>query len=216
MVAQCDPSVGSEADTAPPGALMVGSPVLLKGLVAKPEWNGRKAKIVSFLHDAGKYEIKLDDVDVVVKVKPENVELALKQLKKKIKRRGSDVDSPWGERRQLVLEAVRRYIAANESSWTKSLMKEELAEELGLPNDQQMAAFVTMALKELDVRASRGLNLSSPTLTPDRKRARATPPSWMASSPASPDVHLVLPASTAMKSPEPAAEVVASKPLKAI
>lgn len=206
------------AEATPPDILVVGSPVLLKGLVAKPEWNGRKAKIVSFLHELGKYEIKMDDVNVVVKVKPENIELAVKQSKKRLKRRGSDVDSPWGERRELVLQAVRRYIAENESSWTKSLMKEELAEELGLPNDQQMACFVTMALGELDVRASRGLDLSSPTLTPERKRARATltPPSQMASSPASPDGHLVLPASTALRPSEPQAEVKASLSVNAI
>lgn len=53
--------------------LREGCHVILKGLVSKPENNGRKATIVSYVEDAQKYQVRLDD-GRFVKVKPENVE----------------------------------------------------------------------------------------------------------------------------------------------
>jgi hypothetical protein len=159
---------------APGNILMNGCPVLLKGLVAKPEWNGRRARIVGFLHEAGKYEIRMEDVDVTVRARPENIEVIVKETKKqKLKRKATDEDSAWASRKQLVMEAVKVYISENEKTWTKSLMKEEIAEKLGLTNDNQMAAMVTMALGDLEVKATGGLSIkgilsvNSPT---DNKR----------------------------------------------
>jgi len=166
--------------TRPASILMDGCPVLLKGLKAKPEWNGKRARIMSFLPDAGKYEIKMEDLNVTVKAKPENVELIVKAKetkKEKLKRKPSDMSSTWQSRRETVLEAVRNYISENENSWTKSLMKEELAEKLDMANDSQMAVMVNMALGELKVSTTGGLNIKgtlrvhSPSLTPP-KRAR--------------------------------------------
>eukprot|EP00930_Biecheleria_cincta_P008031 TRINITY_DN109367_c0_g1_i1.p1 TRINITY_DN109367_c0_g1~~TRINITY_DN109367_c0_g1_i1.p1 ORF type:complete len:553 (-),score=123.93 TRINITY_DN109367_c0_g1_i1:47-1669(-) len=53
--------------------LREGCKIVLKGLVSKPENNGRRAIIVSFVDDVQKYQVRLDD-GRFVKVKPENVE----------------------------------------------------------------------------------------------------------------------------------------------
>lgn len=54
--------------------LREGCLVKLTGLVAKPENNGRKAKVVGYLGDIQKYQVKLED-GRVVKVKPENIQV---------------------------------------------------------------------------------------------------------------------------------------------
>lgn len=53
--------------------LGAGSKVALKGLVAKPENNGRRAVVLEFLEDAQKYQVRLDD-GRCVKVKGLNLE----------------------------------------------------------------------------------------------------------------------------------------------
>jgi len=50
-----------------------GCPVVLKGLVSKPENNGRRGKVVNFSPDLQKYQVRLED-GRLVKLKPENLE----------------------------------------------------------------------------------------------------------------------------------------------
>eukprot|EP00927_Polykrikos_kofoidii_P071663 TRINITY_DN67916_c0_g1_i1.p1 TRINITY_DN67916_c0_g1~~TRINITY_DN67916_c0_g1_i1.p1 ORF type:complete len:560 (-),score=106.74 TRINITY_DN67916_c0_g1_i1:118-1797(-) len=54
--------------------LKEGSKVVLKGLVAKPEDNGKTAEVMCYMRDVKKYRLRLDDLRCV-KVKPANVEL---------------------------------------------------------------------------------------------------------------------------------------------
>ncbi|CAE8585623.1 unnamed protein product, partial [Polarella glacialis] len=69
------PAVEEEAPVmmGPTFLLREGSKVFLKGLQSKPENNGRKAIVVSFVDDIMKYQVRLDD-GRFVKVKPENLE----------------------------------------------------------------------------------------------------------------------------------------------
>ena len=52
---------------------LLGSRVVINGLVAKPELNGRKGKAVSFDDDKGRYCVELDDTSSSIMIKPCNL-----------------------------------------------------------------------------------------------------------------------------------------------
>mmetsp|Transcript_19704 Transcript_19704/g.34968 ORF Transcript_19704/g.34968 Transcript_19704/m.34968 type:complete len:549 (+) Transcript_19704:89-1735(+) len=54
--------------------LREGCLVVLKGLVSKPENNGKRGTVVSYVEDVQKYQVRLADDGRFVKLKPENVE----------------------------------------------------------------------------------------------------------------------------------------------
>lgn len=64
-----------QAPTGLPFVLREESRVVLKGLVSKPEYNGREATVAEFLPDVQKYQVRFAD-GRLVKVKPENLEVA--------------------------------------------------------------------------------------------------------------------------------------------
>mmetsp|Transcript_73480 Transcript_73480/g.172103 ORF Transcript_73480/g.172103 Transcript_73480/m.172103 type:complete len:532 (+) Transcript_73480:23-1618(+) len=67
------PEVSETTTNGPSFLLREGSVVVLKGLVSKPENNGKKATIVRYLEDQQKYQVRLEEK--FVKLKPENVEV---------------------------------------------------------------------------------------------------------------------------------------------
>lgn len=62
--------------------LREGCQVILKGLVSKPENNGKRANIVRYLEDQQKYQVSLEGR--FVKLKPENVEAVEEPLPKRL------------------------------------------------------------------------------------------------------------------------------------
>jgi len=71
------------ASIGPTFLLREGCAVVLKGLVSKPENNGRRATVVSYVDDVQKYQVRLDD-GRFVKLKPENVEVVQDEPPKRI------------------------------------------------------------------------------------------------------------------------------------
>mmetsp|Transcript_40689 Transcript_40689/g.103439 ORF Transcript_40689/g.103439 Transcript_40689/m.103439 type:complete len:578 (+) Transcript_40689:143-1876(+) len=76
--AEAEAAAAATAEEAPavagPAALLEkGSRARLKGLVSKPENNGRLVQVNTFLFDLGKYQVVMED-GRSVKVKPENLE----------------------------------------------------------------------------------------------------------------------------------------------
>jgi len=77
-VEQAPPEPAAEATVAtaaaPPAFLLrEGCKAVLRGLVAKPENNGKRAEIERFLPEVNKYQVRLED-GRVVRLKPENLE----------------------------------------------------------------------------------------------------------------------------------------------
>ncbi|CAE7290590.1 unnamed protein product [Symbiodinium pilosum] len=73
----------AEAPVAGPSFLLrEGCAVVLKGLVSKPENNGKRATIVRYLDDQQKYQVSLEGR--FVKLKPENVEAVEDAMPKRI------------------------------------------------------------------------------------------------------------------------------------
>jgi len=71
------PEAPKEQQQAPTGLRFVlgeDSKVVLKGLVSKPEYNGREATVAEFLQDVQKYQVRFSN-GRLVKVKPENLEV---------------------------------------------------------------------------------------------------------------------------------------------
>ena len=54
---------------------MLGKQVVIKGLVAKPELNGRTGKALSFDHEKGRYSVELDErgTSPIWRIKPGNL-----------------------------------------------------------------------------------------------------------------------------------------------
>ena len=52
---------------------LLGSRVVINGLVAKPELNGRTGTAVSFDDDKGRYSVELDDTSSSLMIKPCNL-----------------------------------------------------------------------------------------------------------------------------------------------
>eukprot|EP00933_Yihiella_yeosuensis_P041043 TRINITY_DN3548_c1_g1_i1.p1 TRINITY_DN3548_c1_g1~~TRINITY_DN3548_c1_g1_i1.p1 ORF type:complete len:537 (-),score=153.23 TRINITY_DN3548_c1_g1_i1:106-1716(-) len=98
-----------------------GSKVVLKGLVSKPENNGRRAVIVSYVEDVQKYQVRLDD-GRFVKIKPENVEAVHdeppKSVPKALKEESEDEDDENdGHNAQAVAAAMARGNAGPEKAF---------------------------------------------------------------------------------------------------
>eukprot|EP00973_Karenia_brevis_P019525 2678730-Karenia_brevis.AAC.1 len=56
-----------------PFSSMVGKPVIVQGLVSKPELNGRRAELVAFDVDTFRYTVKFGSGVEHFKVKPNNL-----------------------------------------------------------------------------------------------------------------------------------------------
>ena len=59
---------------------LLGRRVVINGLVAKPEHNGRTGSAVSFDEDAGRYSVELDDTSSSLVIKPCNLHSSLPQV----------------------------------------------------------------------------------------------------------------------------------------
>ena len=55
-------------------AALIGKPITIAGLVAKPELNGRRGVVLSFDAERGRYHVRVDQSREVVALKPDNLE----------------------------------------------------------------------------------------------------------------------------------------------
>ena len=76
---------------------LLGRRVVINGLVAKPELNGRTGTAVSFDDDKGRYSVELGDTSSSLMIKPCN----LREL-------FPEEDAEWKETQKVLKEAYRK------------------------------------------------------------------------------------------------------------